>query len=102
MSVAACGPLSPRDSEPFREASDCAPSTQAELAALSIDRADVSKIYYVLRRVTQQENEVFDGYDAWVEFHDCAGALVLELDTVCALRQRYTRGACQIDGVRAF
>lgn len=98
----ACGGYSPRNAGFYREASDCVPSTQAELAALSVDRTDVSKIYYVLRRVTLQEDEVFDGYDAWVEFHDCPGALVLELDTVCAPRQRYTRGACRIEGVKAF
>ena len=100
--TSACGGSSQRYGGFYRDATDCVPTTQAELAELSVDRADVSEISYILRRVTQQENEVFDGYDVWVELYDCSGALVLELDSACFPRQRYTRGGCQIEGVKAF
>lgn len=45
--------------------------------------------------------EIF-GVDAWVRLNSCSGWLVLNMSRGCFLRQAYTRGDCQIEGLAKY
>ncbi len=42
------------------------------------------------------------GVDAWIRLNSCSGFVVLNLNSACFMRQAYTRGDCQVDGLSNF
>ncbi|WP_299620920.1 hypothetical protein [Pelagibius sp.] len=42
------------------------------------------------------------GVDAWVRLNSCSGWLVLNMSKGCFVRQAYTRGDCQIEGLAKY
>ena len=72
------------------------------LSQLSIDMADVQKIFYTPQLQSGRGGNIIVGYDAWVTFHSCKGYLVIDLTRHFRVRQVYTRGGCRVPGVRHF
>lgn len=79
---------------------NCGAAVEAELDRLNVNRSDVDSISYSRRTQTIQDDEVTVGFDAWVRFKSCKGALVVPMRTSCRVRGSYTRGDCKVDGVK--
>ena len=79
---------------------NCSASVEAELDRLNVNRSNIASISISRRTRTQGENEVTDGYDAWVRFKSCKGALIVQMRTSCRVRGSYSRGECRVDGVK--
>ncbi len=81
----------------------CNSTIDQRLSDLKVNRADLDKISIFPRYENRddQTNRVL-GFDAWVRFKGCTGALVIDLERDCRVRQVYTRGQCRVPGVKAF
>ena len=75
------------------------------LEQIGVDLADVRKISYSSQmEPTGDVNPTINsltivGLDAWVRFHSCQGALIVDMTTYCYVRQIYTRGECERPGL---
>lgn len=78
----------------------CAPTVDAKLTELGIDRADVATIGYGARTRSEGRGEKVIAIDAWVDFSSCQGSLVIKMRPNCAFRDLYTRGGCSLDQLR--
>ncbi len=82
----------------------CRPAVEREIDRLRVERADISKIF-ILQKLgpnTSDGNTRRDGFDAWVQFGSCKGALIVDMGNDCRTRQLYTRGACRVPGLKNF
>ena len=61
-----------------------------------VDMAEVKEISYLRQWEGGGDNDRTIGWDAWVRFHSCQGALIVDMTTYCYVRQIYTRGDCMI------
>ncbi|MGP1395109.1 MAG: hypothetical protein ACTS3R_06320 [Inquilinaceae bacterium] len=83
----------------------CRADIEAALAALGIEGADVSRIttYVHHSRFGSDDDERIAGYQTWVRLNRCeTGHVVMEHSSFCDVRQIYTRGACQVEGLRNY
>ncbi len=80
----------------------CESVVSDRLVQMSIDMADVQKVFYTRQFRSTRNGNVTVGYDAWVRFHSCKGYLVIDVTRHCRVRQVYTRGGCRVPGVRHF
>ena len=78
----------------------CAPTVDAQLTELGVDRADVANIAYGPRTRAEGRGEKVIAIDAWVKFSSCRGSLVIQMRPNCAFQGAYTRGACSLDQLR--
>ena len=78
----------------------CNAEVQEHLAALPLYEGEITDVR-VIEGVNLADDfgpEVF-GVDAWVRLESCSGFLVLNLNKNCFLRQAYTRGDCEVQGL---
>ncbi len=77
---------------------------ERRLDRLEINRADVKKISYTTQiQSTGKNGDTKErGVDAYVRLHSCRGYLVIDMNKACHVRQVYTRGKCDIRGVKHF
>ncbi len=80
----------------------CESVVSDRLGQMSIDLADVQKVFYTRQLQSARDGNIIVGYDAWVRFHSCKGYLVIDVTRHCRVRQVYTRGGCRVPGVRHF
>ncbi len=81
----------------------CQPVVEDLLARLDIASSDIRRIQYSPQiEYSGDENSRTVGFDAWVRFQSCPGALIADLTTACRVRQAYTRGPCHFPGVKAY
>lgn len=81
----------------------CAAEVRDHLADLPLAQGDVKSVR-IMERVNIADDfgpEIF-GVDAWVRLHSCSGYLVLNMSRGCFLRQAYTRGDCQVEGLSNY
>ncbi len=80
----------------------CQPVVADIFARLDIAPRDIRRIQYSpqIEYTTGDENSRIVGFDAWVRFQSCPGALIVDLTTACRVRQVYTRGPCGFPGVK--
>jgi len=78
----------------------CSAAVETELDRLNVNRSDITSLSINRRTRTQGDNEVTDGYDAWVRFKSCKGALVVPMRTSCRVRGSYMRGECGFSGIK--
>ncbi len=80
----------------------CQPVVEDIFARLDIAPSDIRRIQYSpqIEYTTGDENSRIVGFDAWVRFQSCPGALIVDLTTACRVRQVYTRGPCGFPGVK--
>ena len=69
------------------------------LDQIGVDMAEVKKISYARQTESGGNNDRTIGWDAWVKFHSCQGALIVDMTTYCYVQQIYTRGACERPGL---
>ena len=72
------------------------------LDQIGVDMAEVRKISYTPQTERGENNTRIIGLDAWVRFHSCQGALIVDITTYCYVRQIYTRGECVKPGLPHF
>lgn len=81
----------------------CSEEIAAYIDELPLDEGEVKEV-----RIMERTNIADDygpdifGVDAWIRLHSCSGFVVLNLNRACFLRQAYTRGDCQIEGLSNF
>ncbi len=81
----------------------CQPVVEDILARLDSAASDIRQIQYSPQiEDTGDDNSRTVGFDAWVRFQSCPGALIVDLTTACRVRQVYTRGPCRFPGVKAY
>ncbi|MDP6602975.1 MAG: hypothetical protein QGG17_02135 [Rhodospirillales bacterium] len=82
----------------------CRPVVEREIDRLGIGRADIRKIFILekLGPSTSDGNVRRDGFDAWIQFRSCKGALIVDMGNGCRTRQVYTRGECRVPGLKNF
>ncbi|WP_420348999.1 hypothetical protein [Pelagibius sp.] len=78
----------------------CSAEVRDHLGELPLAEGDVKSLR-IMERVNIADDfgpDIF-GVDAWVRLHSCSGYLVLNMSRGCFLRQAYTRGDCQVEGL---
>lgn len=81
----------------------CRPEVDEHLKSLPLKIDDVKSVHMVSRNAGQTRLTTGKaGHEAWVRLNSCAGWLVIEMSKVCFPRQSFTRGACEIEGVKGF
>ncbi|MFQ5973822.1 MAG: hypothetical protein ACE5Q3_15965, partial [Alphaproteobacteria bacterium] len=72
-----------------------------ELDAAGVSRDEVTRITYDVQRHVSRDTDRIRGIDAWVRLASCEkGALIVSMAPNGRVRQVYTRGGCQVEGVR--
>ncbi len=82
------------------EENPCAPTVEAKLSELGVDRADVANIAYGPRTRSEGRGEKVFAIDAWVKFSSCQGSLVIQMRPNCVFRDLYTRDGCSLDQLK--
>lgn len=80
---------------------ECAQKIKDRVAKLVTDHGSIRK-YDFVTRTGGYDNSQPTGYEVWVSFKDCKGNLVVETNASCQLTQSYTRGNCQVPGVKNY
>ena len=83
----------------IRVAKSCPAVALDRLDQIGVDLAEVRKISYTPQREGGDNNTRTIGWDAWVRFHSCQGALIVDMTDYCYVRQIYTRGECERPGL---
>ncbi len=87
---------------PPGRAGSCGQTVNTELHRLGIGDEQINKVSLIVRKDTVVENSVVVGVHAWVDLKSCEGYLIVDMFPECRVRQVYTRGECQIPGVKSF
>ena len=87
--------------EPRPEA--CSAVIQQELDRASVPQTRIESISInpIRRDVRGNDNKTV-GLRARARLNDCPGSFVVETDRTCRVRQVYTRGMCNVPGVKSF
>ena len=83
-------------------ANPCETVVADRLDRLNIELGDVRGITYARNIRSRRNNGRVVGYEAWVRFQSCKGALVIDMDRHCRVKQVYTRYECRVPGVPSF
>lgn len=88
----------------YKAYNDCDAAVDRQLDRLEISSADVKNISFMAQiQTTGKEGDTKErGVNAWVRLYSCRGSLVIDMDDMCRVRQVYTRGKCDITGVKHF
>ncbi len=88
----------------YKAYNDCDAAVDRRLDRLEINSADIKNISYTTQiQSTGRDGDTKErGVNAWVRLHSCRGYLVIDMDNTCRVRQVYTRGKCDIPGVKHF
>ena len=80
----------------------CLATVESEIGRVGLVDGRIGAIQ-IARQVRQiGDNMRTVGFDGWVRLNDCAGSMVVDMDTRCGVRQTYVRGMCGVDGVKTF
>ena len=77
----------------------CANTVAKELEKAQIDEGRIESVLY--SRQILGDN-YFEGYHVWVSLKGSPGYFMIDLDPTCRCRQVYTRGGCEVAGVKSF
>ena len=80
----------------------CEAQVDQALTDLQIDAAERREITIKPLLQSRRSGEKLVGYEAWVRLNACDGALVVELKPQCQFREAYTRGDCELEGVKSY
>lgn len=80
-------------------AAPCETAVADRLAEVGINQGDVRVVD--IRAVVEDrgEGKSLLGWQAWVRFQSCTGALIVDLTDYCYVQQVYTRDGCRQAGV---
>lgn len=72
-----------------------------ELDAAGVSRDEVTEIRFDVQRHAGRDSDRVRGILAWVRLASCdEGGLIVDMAPNGRVRQVYTRGGCQVEGVR--
>ena len=81
----------------------CRAETDEHLSSLPVDASEIKSVKMVSRNAEATRLTTGKaGHEAWVRLHSCNGWLVMEMTRHCAVRQSFTRGDCEIEGIKGF
>ena len=81
----------------------CARKARIHLVELSVGEDEVQSMRLIERvKVDDRAGSDIQGIDAWVRMKSCDGWLVINMSPACFIRQSYTRGACQVEGLSNY
>ncbi len=82
----------------------CEETVAARLAELGIAPADVSGITNVPEHGggSRTSRGAVIGVKAWVSLESCKGSVVIHMNTRCRIKQTWTRGECQVPGLKHY
>lgn len=99
----------PAPATAYIERRDCVPTAMEALKTLPVDQSDIRQLF------SSDRNEFWffsndddgsemrlAGYDIWVRFNSCQGALVLKMDLDCDLMEIYSRYHCTFPGIPSY
>lgn len=79
----------------------CADAVAAKMTQLNVPPAQIVRTTFV--NVTDGGCcEQLIGYEAWVDLKQCRGSVVLKLSLQCGIEEAYSRGACDIPGLKNY
>ena len=79
-----------------------AEKTAEKLAELKVSDSEVESIRYVLKRNMTERGPDILGAEAWIRLTSCSGYLIVQMNRAAYVRQAYTQGDCQVEGVTAY
>ena len=80
-----------------------AAAAQEHLKVLAVSESDIQSVRIIAyRRTSERNNPESFGMEAWVQLNSCEGNLVIFMNSAALVRDTYTRGDCQIAGVRRY
>ncbi|MGH6947713.1 MAG: hypothetical protein ACREDZ_10330 [Kiloniellales bacterium] len=77
----------------------CKEAVEDAWSAAGVDRTDVRETLAVRRT---GNNSARVDYDIYTRFDSCSGALIVQVNNRCFVRQVYTIGDCSLPGVPSF
>ena len=81
----------------------CARKAKIHLSELKISEDQVDAMRLIERvRIDDRAGSDIAGIDAWVRLKSCTGWLVINMSPSCFIRQSYTRGDCQVEGLSNY
>ena len=82
----------------------CRAETDEHLMSLPISSDDIKSVKMLDRNAddVQAISSGKPGHEAWVRLNSCPGWLIIELSKHCTPRQSFTRGDCDIEGIKGY
>jgi hypothetical protein len=77
----------------------CAGVVENDLKALDMGDLKVREVRYFVRTEGGGQGGGTRSLDGWVGFENCKGNMIVRLSKSCAIKERYTSGDCEIDGI---
>ena len=88
---------------PAALALDCREAAERELQRLSVGADEIDDVRYIEKINPTERGPDVLGVRAWIRLAACdSGYMVIDMTRSCFVRQSYTRGSCQRDGVTAY
>ncbi len=79
----------------------CAGAVSARMTELGITTAQIKRTVFIDVTDNGCCNFIV-GYEAWVDLKQCKGSVVSKLSRRCEVEESYSRGACDIKGLRNY
>jgi hypothetical protein len=74
-----------------------------QLVALGIDPEEVERVQIDRQRVRRRGSRRLVGVKAWIRLQSCeTGSLIVDMEPSGRVKQVYTRGGCEVPGIRSF
>ena len=81
------------------QATGCAGVVEAELEKMALDKLGSARVNYIVSSGGAAASEGNETLTGWVSFENCKGNLAVRLSESCEIKEMYTTGQCQIEGV---
>ncbi|MAZ03815.1 MAG: hypothetical protein CMN56_11820 [Sneathiella sp.] len=83
------------------EAKDCEPVVEQAIDKADIDRGKISKIEYLKHVISESDAGEEYNYQGWVNFNNCNGNYVVDMNRYCQIQTTYPRGNCKMQDIVA-
>ncbi|MFC4272168.1 hypothetical protein GQF03_14575 [Sneathiella chungangensis] len=80
---------------------DCKPVVEQEIDRLHIDRQKITKIDYITFYISDSESGNEYNYQGWINFNNCTGNYVVNMNKSCQILSEYPMGSCRLEDVLA-
>ncbi len=84
------------------EAKTCIKNIKNKANEMVSDPSTIKKYAFMTGFDGGYQNKAPSGYEGWLSFNNCKGNLVILVDRGCQYRYSYTRGNCQVEGVKKY
>ncbi len=77
----------------------CGPAVERHLRSLNLQAGAIEHTE-IIATIPNLEFGTPNEYQAWTSLTSCSGSLVTKLTTTCRVKESYSRGNCQVPGVK--